>query len=64
MHRGGKLEFKHKPVMLNECIEVGRKSSDKLFTLTVPTGGGKTISSMTTYNCHSHMTLVGLTKKR
>lgn len=32
--------------MLNECIEVGRKSSDKLFTLTVPTGGGKTISSM------------------
>lgn len=32
--------------MLNECIEVGQKSSDKLFTLTVPTGGGKTISSM------------------
>ena len=32
--------------MLNECIDVGLNSSDKLFTLTVPTGGGKTISSM------------------
>lgn len=32
--------------MLNECIYAGQNSSDKLFTLTVPTGGGKTISSM------------------
>lgn len=32
--------------MLNECIKVGQNNSNKLFTLTVPTGGGKTISSM------------------
>lgn len=32
--------------MLNECIKAGQNNSEKLFTLTVPTGGGKTISSM------------------
>lgn len=32
--------------MLNECIEAGQNSSEKFFTLTVPTGGGKTVSSM------------------
>lgn len=32
--------------MLNECIEAGKNSAEKFFTLTVPTGGGKTISSM------------------
>ena len=32
--------------MLNECIDVGKNCNEKLFTLTVPTCGGKTISSM------------------
>ncbi len=32
--------------MLNECILCGKNSKESLFTLTVPTGGGKTISSL------------------
>ena len=32
--------------MLYECIDSGKNDNDKLFTLTVPTGGGKTISSL------------------
>lgn len=33
-------------LILNSCIESGRKSEMGLFSLTVPTGGGKTISSL------------------
>lgn len=32
--------------ILNECILCGKNSKESLFTLTVPTGGGKTISSL------------------
>lgn len=32
--------------MLYQCIEMGQNSDRNIFTLTVPTGGGKTISSM------------------
>ena len=32
--------------ILNQCIETGSRSDRNLFTLTVPTGGGKTISSL------------------
>ena len=32
--------------ILEECIEKGENSSENIFSLTVPTGGGKTISSM------------------
>lgn len=32
--------------VLNACRTAGRSNSDHLFTLTVPTGGGKTLSSM------------------
>lgn len=32
--------------MLYECIKAGKESNDSLFTLTVPTGGGKTVSSL------------------
>lgn len=32
--------------ILQECMDAGRQDHDSLFTLTVPTGGGKTLSSM------------------
>ena len=32
--------------ILHNCIEVGKHGTDSLYSLTVPTGGGKTIASM------------------
>ena len=36
----------HRTQILKNCIETGKKSEKGFFTMTVPTGGGKTASSM------------------